>query len=555
MRASLVPAVVILLLLGLVFLLPKRDADGLSGGPFVLPGSAAAGADVAAALLELPSLDLLEPPDWALQRGAQDELARALDRLSWGSHGGLQASVERLEAAPSGLADEVLARLQVASPHDVILVSKLLAVLSHDLEDDPRVVEELVTRAFSESSLVAKAALRALGQHPSPAALGGILDRRDDPDAQVREAARAALVNRIRMGDPEALLYVLEDLEKRPDQPDARYLNVLAEVPTDERVLQVLRDVQVLAPYEAQVLARAALVAHGDPEAVAAVEALLEEDDLVGRLNALQLSAQMGAVVGRDSWRRLVDRNVRQEVLFLMSVMKRAVETGDEAAPLAMELFERIAQDPTHNCQSDGVDILFALGHPWGVERTRNELRTALGPYLGRAVDRIERLSGELAPQFGEIAFERLADPATGPVEQVLLCRLLAHIDAVRGADYIVGVCMDPERVGPHTGEYLSQLVRLGPAALARLEQELDSDRGAALYIYAAAQIGGAGTVARLEAIALDETKDEALRAQAMDALVRVKTGPREDALRRVALALNDPEASHRAKLLFWNYL
>ena len=57
------------------------------------------------------------------------------------------------------------------------------------------------------------------------------LDRRRDPDESVADAARAALVMRVRLGDEEARAYVLADVEERPHEPDERYLALLEDLP------------------------------------------------------------------------------------------------------------------------------------------------------------------------------------------------------------------------------------------------------------------------------------------------------------------------------------
>ena len=58
-----------------------------------------------------------------------------------------------------------------------------------------------------------------------------------------------------------------------------------------------------------------------------------------------------------------------------------------------------------------------------------------------------------------------------------------------------------------------------------------------------------------LESIVLDERRDPAIRMQAFDTIARLREGPREQVLRRLALELKDPRWSQRARLLFWNYL
>jgi len=555
MRVSLVPALIILLLLGLAFLLPRRSSDALGGGPYVLPGSARAGPDVAAALLELPPLDLVEPPGWVLQRGAQDATTRNLDRLAWGGHGSLQAAFDLLTEQPAGLSEEVLARLDASRGEDTIQISKLLALLAHDPRDDPAVVDLLTQRALAESDLVAKAALRVLGQHPSQAALGGILFRLHDEDPEVHDAALAALAERVRRGDTEALAYLLQDLEERPDRPEQRALFVLAEVPTEPRIVSALWEVVEAAPYETQVMALGVLLHHRDARAIERVEQTLRDADLTGRLNALLMAAEAGCVLGTDVWQRIADGDVRQEVLLLMSLLQTAVRSGDASAPLAMEILERIAQDPTSSCQAEAIDVLFGMGHAWALERTRDELRTAIGAYLAQCVDRIEKYAGELGPDYALLARDRLAQPDLGPVERALLCRLMAHVDPQGGADLIVALALDPSRAGAQIGEYLTQLVRLSDWALRRLEPELGDDRAAALYVYVTAEAHLSSGLPGLERIVLDEHKDPVLRQQALDAIVRVHGGPREAVLRRVTEALDDPAMSAHARLLFWNYL
>src|SRR5688572_31135079 len=79
--------------MALVFLLPRREASA--------PVPLAA---------ELPRVELDEPPAWAVQRGAEDEVVRALDRLEWGGPEALQASREVLERHTGTLAPRVLPR-------------------------------------------------------------------------------------------------------------------------------------------------------------------------------------------------------------------------------------------------------------------------------------------------------------------------------------------------------------------------------------------------------------------------------------------------------------
>ncbi len=555
MRSPLLPAAVVLLVLGLVFLLPGRDPGSAGpGGPFILPGSAAVGADVAAALLGLPRPELVEPPAWVLQRGGKDPILRSLDRLSWGSHDAIRASVETLEQHPEGLAEEVLSRLTALGESDIIHASKLVAMLAYDRGRTPGVLEELTWRALSESALVAKAALRVLGEHPDPVALAAILDRRNDPLEDVRDVARAALADQVRLGNEEALLYMLQDLEARPHLSDPRYLVALEGIEATPRALSVLRRIAEVAPYEDRVRALGVLLAKGDVDATHEVERMLESEDYIARGNGLRMAAKSGRVVGADQWREIVERGERDLCLFLLAILDRAIKTGDENADLAVELVERMAQDPTHAAQVESLDVLFSIGHPWGVERTRTELLTAEGPYLAQTVERIERVGGGLTPEFVELAFRRLEEPGLGDVERLLLCRLVAATDARRGADMLVRYVL--EGVNQEgVLELVNQLVTLGPWGLARLEQEVGTDRGAALYVFVASHVGDAGCLPTLERISTDMSVDPVVRQHALDAIVRVHDGPREDTLRRVAQALGDPAVSDRAYLLFWNYL
>jgi hypothetical protein len=553
MRSSFIPATVILVLLSLVFLLPRRDPGVGQGGDWLLPDSSSAGADVAAALLALPRLDLVDPPAWVRQRGAEDEVLRSLDRLAWGSHDAMQASIATLAKNTEGLAEALLDRLAVLGTADVIQISKLVTLLDVDQGENPEVMEELFRRAYSESPLVAKAALRVLGRHPSSESLAGILARRNDPNMEVRDVARSSLARRVLAGDAEALAYVTEELEASPAEADSRYLSLLGGQPGGERQLAVLRRVVAEAPYERRVEALGALVSLGDQDAVDELEDMLRNGDMAARLNAVFLAARSGRVVGRALWAEVFSRKVRQESLMLMGVLGLAIETGDESAPDAIELIEQLAQDPTHPCNSEAIGMLFDLGHSWGVERTRGELQDYVGHHLSETVTRIERSSGELAREFTDIAFERLSDPDLAPVERVLLCRLLSNLDPARGADVIVRYALDEQ--GPQVRELMSQLSLLGSHALRRLEDDLESDRAAGLYILVAAQAGDALTLPYLEALAQDMTKDRALREQALDCIVRVSDGPRAETLRRVALALDDMEVNRRAHLLFWNYL
>src|SRR5690606_35437493 len=123
--------------------------------------------------------ELVEPPGWVLSQGV-DGLRRALDRIGWGTYGGVLAARDVLVEHGPAIEGELLARLRALGDSDPIQVSKLIAVLG-ELQPGPQGIAELVRRALSHEALVAQAALTALANQGSPAALGGILDRRFDP--------------------------------------------------------------------------------------------------------------------------------------------------------------------------------------------------------------------------------------------------------------------------------------------------------------------------------------------------------------------------------------
>jgi len=552
MRPSLLPTLAILVLLGLVFLLPGRRDDAISGAGFLLPGSAAAGADVAAVLAQLPRLELNEPPSWALSRGS-DEVLRHIDRLGWGSHAAMVNSRKALERHQGNLAPELLSRLAALGETDSIQVSKLLAVLGSEDGDPQRtdqIVEELVRRAFSESALVAKAALRALAYHPSPGALGGILERRHDANLEIQSNARAALAERVRRGDKEAMAYLVEDLEQTLMSPDLAYVTALGEGKIDERARLVLREIVDRADQNSVLAALASLLVHGDELALERVAAMVAHGDLTARMNGLRMAALSGQIFMVDQWEEIVRERVRPLVLSLMSMLERAISEGHDDALLAVQLLETISIDSTHSCNQEALDVLLRQGHPLAVERTRTELSTAVGAYLGVAVDRVIHTGGELASDFVDLALLRLDEPEIELAECIALCRLVAHVDPARGVDLIV----DLAREG-NSPAYLSFLSRMGGHALQRLATELDDDRAAGLFIFVAASTGASESLPYLEAIVLDTGRDRAIRLQALDCIVRLRAGPREESLRRVANALGDSEISNRARLLFWNYL
>src|SRR5262245_6434043 len=215
-RSALRPMLVlagVAVLMALVFLLPRRDA----GSP----------ATVAA---ELPKLELDEPPAWATQRGADDEVLRALDRLDWGGPGALQASREMLERHAGTLAPLVLPRLAGLGPDRAVLASKLIEVLGREDPATPGLLDALILHAQSPSGLEAKAALRVRAESGEHRALDGILPRLMDGGLAVRSFARAALAQVARRGDVVAQNVILNELEAQQLDPDLAFLTVAAEV-------------------------------------------------------------------------------------------------------------------------------------------------------------------------------------------------------------------------------------------------------------------------------------------------------------------------------------
>ncbi|RKY21939.1 MAG: hypothetical protein DRQ55_02630 [Planctomycetota bacterium] len=552
MRTPLLPTLVVLVLVGLVLLLPDRKPSTPAGSGPILPGSAAAGQDLAMLLSQLPQLELTQPPDWAQSRGV-DAVARHLDRLEWAGHAVLVSSRQALGREGGKHTDQILARLADLGPNDPILLVKLIALLGDDPDPSPRAIEELVGRALSNSAYVARAALKVLAYCPDDAAIGGILPRLHDADNEVRAYARAALAERVRRGDPEARAYLLDELERTAADPDLAFVTVLGESDADERGLALLQRVVSEAGPGESMAALASLLVHDDPESVERVEAMLAGEDLVARINGLRMAAMAGNILGQESWVQLVAERDRSSVLALMSLMVRAINSGHESALLAVQLLEQMAVDPAHPCQSEALDALLQQEHPIAVERTRNELQLALGAYLGVTVDRLIRAEPAFAREFAPLAEARLDDPATANSERICLCRLLSSVAPELAAPRVVRWALegDPALALP----MISMLGGLGSQAVAVLAPQLEQDRAAGLLIFMASTAGTASMLPLLEAIVLDERHDQTLRIMALDAMVRLDAGPREAVLRRVAKALDDPEFSERARLLFWNYL
>lgn len=549
MRNNLLPLLAVLVILGLVVLAPRPE----EGGPIEdLPGAASAGPDVASALLELRPLELGEPPGWALQRGSRDPVKRSLDRLIWGPHPAQLASRDLLAAHEGKLAPLVLGRLTALGETDPILVAKLIPALGRPGERTPEVLEELNRRALSTNGLVAKSALRVLRDIASSQALGAALARRHDDDESIRSLARAVLCEACRRGSSEARAYILEDLREHPGTPDTIYLSALGESPWDAETVELLRSLRDHVDVSDGFVVLGALLSLGDEAAAAELHDLVKSADPGTRTNALLMAAQSRRVLAPDIWEGTVRQRQRNEVLVLMSMMGRAIRDGTAEAPLAFELLQAMAYDASHPVQLEALDMLFAFGDAWAVERTRSELLDESGLYLQQTAERILQGAGPLRSEMLNVALGRLKQQNDG-VDRYVLLTLVAQLDPENAADPVIRMLMSEQLAS--RGAMLPALVSLGEFGLARLEQELESDRGAGLYLLAAAHVRSPAALPVLEELATREGFDMALRRQAMDGIVRLAGGGRGEALRRVANAVDDPEVSKRAKLLFWNYL
>ncbi|GJM20191.1 MAG: hypothetical protein DHS20C15_01060 [Planctomycetota bacterium] len=551
MRNSLLPTLAVLVLLALVVLIPEPET--VDAPLDALPAAETAGEDVAEALLELSPLELYRPPDWARQQGGRDAVKRSLDRLSWGPHAALLASRDQLEAHQGSLVDEILARLTALGDSDPILVSKLIATIRDEDAADPRVLEELNRRCLSPSGLVTKAALRKLARVPYPEALGGALARRHDAEEPIRELARAVLAEAVRRGDPEARAYLLQDLRERPSTPNQIDIAALGDAPYDAETMDVLQLVLERAPITERFATLGALVRHGDERAIAQLEEIIAGADHMQRFNALFVVAMAGRPIAQDSWRDIVRRGLQQETSFLMSVLTRSIQLGDADAPLAFELLEDIANNPGHSSQVTALDVLYRLGDPWALERTRDELQREQGGFLNQTVDRIMRGPRAQAIELADVAEQRFADAELGKVEQVILLNMLAQLKPQSAVEPVIAPLMAGEPLSREN--VLPALVALGEVGLERLSTEVGDDRGAGLYVLAASHVRAPSALPVLERIATDPERATALRRYAIDGIVRLSGGEREGALRRIAEASPRSAVSDRVMLLFWNYL
>jgi hypothetical protein len=522
--------------MALVFLLPRRESNS--------PVQLAA---------ELPRVELDEPPAWAVQRGAEDEVLRALDRLEWGGPDALEASREALERHAGTLAPLVLPRLAALGPDRAVLASKLIELLGNEDLSTPGLLDALILRARSPSGLEAKAALRVLSESRDPRALDGILPRLMDADPEVRGFARAALAQVARHGNLAAQSVILGELESQVNDPDLAYLAVAAEFQDQPRVEAVLRQIE-RSPYEEPALvARTALLRLGDPEAERAFREMLAGTDPFARRNALNALVASGRVLGWESFESIVRTGGVEDILPIVSLAELAVDRGDPEAPVAMDLLEALAADRNNSVHGVVTDWLYARSHPWAVEATRVELRQFVGARLAEVVSRIIAGPAALQRELAESAAERLATQELRDQDRELLMRLLAHTAPDLGVEPIVREALDEQ--SPIAPLMLTLLSRLGPVALQRLERELGRPEADALFIRVALESRSSAALPGLERLLLAPDTDPALRRAALDCLGRLRDGPRAELLRKAVAAHADRELAAHARLVFWNYL
>ena len=522
--------------MALAFLLPRRDA-----------------ASPEALVAELPRVELDEPPAWATQRGADDEVLRALDRLEWGGPDAMQASREVLERHAGTLAPLVLPRLAVLGPDRAVLSSKLIAVLGREDPSTPGLLDALVLRARSPSGLEAKAALRVLSESRDPGALDGIVPRLMDADLDVRSFARAALAQVARNGNLAAQSVILNELETQANDPDLAYLAVAADFQDRPRVESILHIIERSPFEEPSLVARTALLRLGDPAAEQAFRAMLAGGDPYARRNALNALVASRRILGWESFEQILRTGDVEDMLPVVALAELAVDRGDPEAPQAMDLLEALAADRSNPVNVVVTDRLYARSHPWAVESTRAELQQFVGPRLSEVVSRIISGPAALQREMAESAAQRLSSQTLRDQDRELLMRLLAHTAPDLAVEPIVREALDES--SPIAPLMLAPLARLGPVALQRLERELGDPQAEALFLRVAVESRSSAALPGLERILLDPDTDPALRYAALDCLGRLSDGPRAELLRKVVAARADRELAAHARLVFWNYL
>lgn len=540
MRVSPIPLIVVLVLVGLVYLLPQRGEER-----------------AAAELPRLSVLDVTEPPAWAQSRGT-DEIARNLDRIAWGNHDAMIAARRALRPHAGTLKDDVLSRLRALGETDPVQTSKLLALLSDEDDGSDEVFEMLEAKVRSQSSLVTMAALRVLAYSPHPGSVYAMYPRLSDVDPDVQRVARSALGIRAAGGDVSAQQLILEELEAQGDVPDLEYLSTLRNFRESPEAAELLLAATESGALETSLMAWSALLDLGHPAAIEHFDEALASDDHVTQLNSLRVVASSGRLVGEDSWADLARSGVRPVVLTTASLLVRSIDTGHESAGEALALLEELAADSLCPAQVEIITALYQRDHDWAVEKTRKEIKTFVGGQLSQTVDRLIASPGAPASaQMIDLAFERLEGSEPREIERALLCRLVAHVAPTRAAERLVGYALQDDGVSPQfANEMVGLLDRLGEPGLVALGERADeSERAASLFVYLAGALRSPQALPYLEQIVLDDTRDLRLRRDAMDAIVRVDVGPREEVLRRAADALPAGPLRDRARLLFWNYL
>ncbi len=538
MRSSLIPLIAAALLVGLVLLLPSRE-EAASLGDLNLP---------------LQPLDLYEPPAWAVD-SATDEIERNLDRLHWAGHVALSESRRSLRRHRGSLSEEVLARLQILGSDEPVIVQKFLEVLGEEDLDGPGVLDEFIRRAYSPHGLVAKTALRVLARHPDDGATAGIFPRLQDDDLDVRSHARAALARRARSGDRQAQELVLEDLEQHPHAPDLAYLSVL-DVMDSERTRATLEVVKDRAGEAAIFLALTVQLKLGVEVAREELEHMLLHGQPPTRINVLQAAVGAGKVVGQEHWRNLLLRAGRVEALALADLFLLAVDTGHEDADRAIILLEEMAAHGPGNAHMEVTDALFRREHPMAMDRTRQELQVEVGGRLSQVCDRVISAIRVDRSEFVALAAKRLSEPTHRSTDRLPLLRLLAHVAPEQAVEPVVETLLEAVRSDPEMfASTLPLLDRLGVAGVQALAAHAPSPDRDALLVYAAGKARSGLALPSLETVILAETTSPSLKVEALDAIVRLVDGPREEVLRRVIKGLSDPELTARARLLYWNYL
>ncbi len=545
--SSLLPLLAVVALAALVFLLPSREG-------------AAPPAPVHERLSAV-RVELDEPPEWARARGV-DEVVRCLDRLDWGSHAAAAAARETLRAHAGQLAPELLSRLAAVGSANPVLASKYIELLGGEDPAAPGVLDELVARGLSFSSLESRAALRVLARVSHPRAVTAVRTRLFDLDPEIVGFARGALAEQARRGSEEARRAILDELERDPLDVDMAFLTVAANFPSDDRTERVLRLVAERGAGTVHFMALAGLLARGDAAAADEFESMLHDGDMALQQQVLRTVATTHKVLGQDLWETLIVQDAYSLCAPVVQILLSAMDQGHPDAARALDLLERIASDPGASVQAEARDGLFSRRHPNAIEGVRHDLQRVIGGQLTLVVDRIctapaERASDQaLRAELAQLALRRLREdaPLSDP-DRVTLCRLLTFIAPATAADVLVEHALERGVSRTVADGVADQLTAGGAPVLDRLGQELPDPRAAALLVYVAAQADSPAALPHLERLLLDPATAPGTRRAALDCLALVHSGPREELLRRVLGRLGEPELERRAQLVFWNYL